>query len=120
MEILFSCIGVVVGKAIREIQKGESITTFNISHKTASYELPKLKKQIKWEAPNSSDLLNRTFLGYHRDNGTVGTENNWLVIPLVFCQNRNVEILKKTMLDKFGYEKSPTDTYYLDELIYKI
>ena len=111
--------GVVVGKAVREIQKGESITTFNISHKTASYELPKLKKKIKWEAPNSSDFLNRTFLGYHRDNGAVGTENNWLIIPLVFCQNRNVEILKKTMLDKFGYEKSPKDTYYLDELINK-
>ena len=61
--------GVVVGKAVREIQKGESITTFNISHQTESYELPKFKKQIKWEAPKSSDFLKRTFLGYHRDNG---------------------------------------------------
>ena len=42
--------GVVVGKAIREIQKGESITRFNISHQCESYELPKFKKQIKWEA----------------------------------------------------------------------
>ena len=39
--------GVVVGKVIREIQKGESITTLNISHQTESYELPKLKKQIR-------------------------------------------------------------------------
>ena len=111
--------GVVVGKAIREIKKGESITTFNISHKTESYEIPKLKEQIKWEAPNFSDFLNRKFLGYHSDNGAVDTENNWLVIPLVFCQNRNIEILKKTMLDKFGYEKSAKDTYHLDELIHK-
>ena len=111
--------GVVVGKAVREIQKGESITTFNISHQTESYELPKFKKQIKWEAPKSSDFLKRTFLGYHRDNGAVGTENNWLIIPLVCCQNRNVEILKKTMLDKFGYEKSVKDTYNIDELVHK-
>ena len=75
--------------------------------------------QIKWVAPKPSDVLNRTFLGYHRDNGDVGTENNWLIIPLVFCQNRNVEILKKIMLDKFGYNKSVKDTYNIDELIDK-
>jgi len=111
--------GVVVGKAIREIQKGESITTFNISHQTESYELPKFKKQIKWEAPNSSDFLNRTFLGYHRDNGAVGTENNWLVIPLVFCQNRNIETLQQTILNGLGYENSSKKSFDLTVLINK-
>jgi len=36
----------------------------------------------------------RTFQGYQRENGQVETENVWLFFPLVFCENRNIEILK--------------------------
>jgi altronate hydrolase len=49
---------------------------------------------IGWSAPNVDKWKDRTFLGYHREDGQVGTENVWLFFPLVFCENRNIEILK--------------------------
>ena len=80
--------GVVVGIAKKQILEGEPITTQNIIHETEEYFVPKSSNQSKWKPPNLDAFSNKTFLGYKRHNGVVGTENNWLVIPLVFCQNR--------------------------------
>jgi altronate hydrolase len=43
------------------------------------------------------------FNGYERSNGTVGTRNYWLIIPLVFCENNNVLQLKEALLEPLGY-----------------
>ncbi len=45
----------------------------------------------------------RTFNGYHRADGQVGTRNYWLVIPLVFCENRNVDALRDAFEEELGY-----------------
>ena len=89
--------GVIVGKAKKEIAIGEVINTQNIIHETEKYSVPKTNQKINWVGPKIDAYTKKTFLGYHRENGSVGTENNWLVIPLVFCQNRNIETLKNTM-----------------------
>ncbi len=34
-------------------------------------------------------------MGYHRRDGQVGTANYWLVVPLVFCENRNVNVIRQ-------------------------
>ncbi len=34
-------------------------------------------------------------MGYHRNDGQVGTANVWLFFPLVFCENKNIERLKE-------------------------
>lgn len=94
--------GVVVAKAKKEISKGEVITTHNIVHETEEYTVPKINNQVKWVSPNIEKFSNSTFLGFHRSDGTVGTENNWLVIPLVFCQNRNIETLEHAILGGYG------------------
>jgi altronate hydrolase len=44
----------------------------------------------------------------------VGTENYWLVIPLVFCENRNVEILKNAFIKGLGFQKNDP---YLEKVI---
>ena len=44
-------------------------------------------------------------MGYHRADGQVGTRNYWLVIPLVFCENRNVGLIRQLMLDELGYRQ---------------
>jgi altronate hydrolase len=111
--------GVVVGKAKKAIARGEAISTDNIVHETEAYSVSKTNKQSNWTSPNFATFSKRTFLGYHRDNGTVGTENNWLVIPLVFCQNRNLETLKDTMLKGLGYENSSKQIFNLKALIDK-
>jgi len=97
--------GVLVGKAKKEIHKGEIISTSNIVHDTEKYSVQNLKNKKPWIPPDLSKFKNKTFNGYHRSNGSVGTENNWLVIPLVFCQNRNVEFLKEALLEKLGFGK---------------
>ena len=111
--------GVIVGKAKKEIAIGEVINTQNIIHETEKYSVPKTNQKINWVGPKIDAYTKKTFLGYHRENGSVGTENNWLVIPLVFCQNRNIEILKNTILKGLGYENSSKQSYDLNELIHK-
>ncbi|WP_310595178.1 altronate dehydratase family protein [Flavobacterium sp.] len=84
--------GVIVGKASQAIAKGDVITTINIKHESA--KVTGKTDTIGWEVPNVDKWKDRTFMGYHRADGQVGTENVWLFFPLVFCENRNIEILK--------------------------
>ncbi len=111
--------GVVVGKAKNKIAKGEVITTQNIIHETEAYTVPKKSITKNWIAPKSAHFSTQTFLGYLRDDGRVGTENNWLVIPLVFCQNRNIETLQNTIRKGLGYENPSKQSFDMSMLIDK-
>lgn len=84
--------GVIVGKASQKIAKGDVITTANVKHESA--KVTGKTDTIGWEVPNVDQWKDKTFMGYHRTDGQVGTENVWLFFPLVFCENRNIEILK--------------------------
>lgn len=96
--------GLVVGTANQTIGKGEAITTANVTHMTSGYDLDKQTK-FEWEAPDISKFKGRTFMGYHRSDGQVGTDNIWLVFPLVFCENRNINVLKSAFEKALGYEE---------------
>ncbi|MDG1191792.1 MAG: altronate dehydratase family protein [Flavobacteriaceae bacterium] len=111
--------GVVVGRATKNIAKGEAVHTHNITHDTEAYQVPKKVETKSWSPPLRDKYANRGFLGYHRADGKVGTENNWLVIPLVFCQNRNIEELKNSLLEGLGYEHADKKVFDLDSLITK-
>ena len=111
--------GVVVGRATKNIAKGEAVHTHNITHDTEAYQVPKKVETPSWSPPLRDKYANRGFLGYHRADGKVGTENNWLVIPLVFCQNRNIEELKNSLLEGLGYEHADKKVFDLDSLITK-
>jgi len=93
--------GVLVGKAMQPIPKGGRISTENVTHSAAEYKIG--KRKTDWQAPDISKFKNRTFRGYHRSNGQVGTMNYWLVIPLVFCENRNLKVIQEAMLEPLGY-----------------
>ena len=93
--------GTLVGKAIRPIRRGETITTENIVHASLEYGVG--GEKTTWQAPDVSRWKDRTFNGYHRADGSVGTGNYWLVIPMVFCENRNVEVMKSALLKALGY-----------------
>lgn len=111
--------GIKVGKTINRIKKGDLITTKNIVHDVEKYCIKDSFQTDSWNPPKLGKFREKTFLGYCREDGTVGTENNWLVIPLVFCQNRNVEVMKKTILRELGYENLSEKSYDLENLIYK-
>ncbi|PKQ43594.1 UxaA family hydrolase [Confluentibacter flavum] len=84
--------GVLVGSANNTIKKGDVLTTENVKHQ--SEKVFGRTETFSWTAPNVDKWKDKTFLGYHREDGQVGTENVWLFFPLVFCENRNIEILK--------------------------
>lgn len=95
--------GMLMGKATRLILRGEVITTHNVKHDAHGFTTK--EKDYKWSAPDVSEFSEKTFLGYHRTNGQVGTMNIWLIIPLVFCENRNVMVLYDALIKELGYAK---------------
>src|SRR5690554_4465148 len=106
--------GIVVAKALYEIAKGEVLTTQNIAHKTAEYTGK--RQDFHWQAPNVDKWRHRTFQGYHRPDGQVGTANHWIVVPLVFCENRNVEIMKQAFVEELGFENTNPYKNYVREM----
>lgn len=93
--------GVVVGRALEPIPQGGRITIRNVQHQASHYS--DTVGEYHWHPPDVSRWQQRTFLGYHRPDGQVGTRNYWLVVPLVFCENRNIEVLKEAFEDELGY-----------------
>ncbi|MCM4167234.1 altronate hydrolase [Arenibacter sp. H213] len=102
--------GNLIGKATKSIEKGETITIENVVHASSDYSVG--KQQSDWIAPDISKWKDRTFNGYHRADGSVGTANHWLVIPMVFCENRNVNVLREALLNALGY--STAKEYMVD------
>ncbi|HEX6908358.1 MAG TPA: UxaA family hydrolase, partial [Terriglobales bacterium] len=93
--------GVVVGRALQPIRCGELVTTRNLQHAAAAFH--EQEHTYQWHAPDVSRWRDRTFLGYRRADGQAGTRNYWLVVPLVFCENRNISVLKSAFEDALGY-----------------
>lgn len=93
--------GVLVGRATQAIPQGGRIRTDNVEHATDAFQGK--QGSYAWQTPDISDWQGRTFDGYHRSDGRVGTANYWLVIPLVFCENRNVDVIRDALLESLGY-----------------
>jgi altronate hydrolase len=94
--------GVLVGRAARPIRRGEGLTTDNVRHDATPLDLSRPVGRT-WHAPDVTRYAGRTFDGYHRADGRVGTRNLWLVLPLVFCENRNVRALQEAFDRELGY-----------------
>ena len=109
--------GVLIGKAIQPILKGAAITTENTKHASADFNVA--QEKFTWKAPDISKFEGRTFNGYHRADGSVGTGNYWLVIPLTFCENRNIDVLEGALADKLGYQTKKDFAVDTDALIQK-
>ena len=99
--------GVLVGKVQYDVKKGGLMTTENLHHAADPYAYR--KAEYKWTAPDVSTYAGRTFNGYHRTDGRVGTANYWLFIPTVFCENRNLDVIREAMHNELGY--AVTDKY---------
>lgn len=93
--------GVLVGKAVVPIARGEAITTRNIRHGAADFHEKDAK--YRWNPPNVDKWKKAVFQGYQRADGKVGTRNHWIVLPLVFCENRNLSVLKQAFEEELGF-----------------
>jgi altronate hydrolase len=93
--------GVVVGRVREAIPRGGLLSTRNVQHDATDFA--RRETHFQWTAPDVERWRERTFDGYHREDGQVGTRNYWLVIPLVFCENRNVDALREAFEEELGY-----------------
>jgi altronate hydrolase len=93
--------GVLVGRAVKPIAAGELLTTMNIQHQAAAFH--EQTDQVHWASPDVSRWQDKTFRGYRRSDGQVGTRNYWLVVPLVFCENKNIQVLKQALEEELGF-----------------
>ena len=107
--------GLLIGKAIQPIKAGSAINVFNLKHSSAEYS--EKNKNYNWVAPDISKFDKRTFDGYHRLDGKVGTANFWLVIPLTFCENRNLDVIEAALSEKLGYQTARDFAVNTDALI---
>lgn len=95
--------GVPVAEATMPILKGGLLSTKNVRHVAAAYT--NNGKDYSYAPLSVTDMEKRTFDGFHRSDGQVGTANFWLFVPLVFCQNRNLQVLKEAFETELGYRK---------------
>jgi altronate hydrolase len=107
--------GLLVGKATQPIPKGGVIGTHNVKHKASPFSGK--TKDYTWTPPDVSKFRGKSFMGYHRPDGQVGTANYWLVVPLVFCENRNVHVIKQAFEEGLGFGKPDPYKNYVNELV---
>ena len=108
--------GVLVGKANERIEKGGLLTVDNVKHQIEKVD--RKTDSISWDPPTVDKWGEKKFLGYHREDGSVGTANVWLFFPLVFCENRNIEILKEIFEKELLQEKISNQRLLLRSLIH--
>lgn len=107
--------GVLVGKAQSFIPKGSAVTTTNVKHAANSFEVG--ERKLDWHKPDISKFSDKTFSGFHRPDGKVGTANYWLVIPMVFCENRNLDVLREALVNELGYGRNQNKKVAVSKLI---
>ena len=95
--------GVPVGHVMEHILEGGLISTKNIKHIAAPYHYT--GETYDYLLPDVNGLTSKSFMGYHRNDGQVGTANYWIFVPLVFCQNRNLKVLKEAFEAELGFKQ---------------
>lgn len=107
--------GVLVGKIQHLVLRGMRMSTDNLKHAAEPYVYRKVN--YEWHAPEVSKFMGRTFNGYHRTDGRVGTANYWLFIPTVFCENRNLDVIREALHNELGYAVTPKYKSYTHQLL---
>ena len=96
--------GVTVGRTTRHVPRGSWLHSENMVHASAGFSG---KQSIHhWVPPDTSRWQSQTFRGFKRGRGPAGTANYWVVIPLVFCENRNLALMRQALTRELGYGTS--------------
>ncbi len=107
---LVTLYGLPVGQTLRPLQRGEAVCTENTRH----YAAPVSSSDggpYAWRAPDVGRWAGQTFAGVIRPDGRVGTANHWLILPLVFCENRDSLALGAALGRALGYSKDSLENY---------
>src|SRR5579862_100112 len=93
--------GTLVGRVLFALPMGSLMTTANTRHAAAEYGYR--GATYHWQPPSVQKFAGRTFDGYHRSDGRVGTSNYWIFLPTVFCENRNLDVIREALQNELGY-----------------
>lgn len=105
--------GVTVGRTRGAVAEGMLFTTENLLHAVDPF-VPENGLSL-WTPPDVSRWRDQTFKGFRRPDGRVGTANLWLVVPLVFCENRNIAVMESALNRALGYHRhTPYEAYARD------
>lgn len=107
--------GVLVGKIQFGVEKGQRMTTVNTKHAAGDFMYRPVN--FNWQAPDVSKFIAQTFNGYKRSDGRVGTANYWLFVPMVFCENRNLDVIKDALQKELGYAQSDKYNRFTRQLL---
>jgi len=107
--------GVLVGKTVTPVTSGSRVSTENLKHASSGFDFRGAK--YRWTPPDISKFRDAHFYGYHRYDGGVGTANYWLFIPTVFCENRNMDVIREVLQDELGYSVTEKYKSFTRELI---
>ena len=107
--------GVLVGTTEKDVRAGSRVSTENLKHASRDYDFR--GAVYSWTPPDISAFRDIYFNGYHRHDGRVGTANYWLFIPTVFCENRNLDVIREVLQDELGYSVTEKYKSYTRELI---
>ena len=94
--------GTVVGRTRCAVACGELLSQGNVAHAVAPAAVS--GTGFHWSPPDVARWRGRTFDGYRRADGRCGTANMWLVVPMVFCENRNVDVMREALTKGLGYD----------------
>jgi altronate hydrolase len=97
------------------VSAGSRVSTENLKHASRAYDYR--NASYKWSPPDISKFRDLGFKGYHRHDGRVGTANYWLFIPTVFCENRNLDVIREVLQDELGYSVTEKYKSFTRELI---
>src|SRR5258707_5306403 len=107
--------GVLVGRTSEPLRRGGLLSTRNLRHAAAAFH--NRDAAPRWSPPDVSRWRGKTFLGYQRADGLVGTRNYWIVLPLVFCENRNLAVLKQAFEEELGFATPQVYRHQVAELV---
>lgn len=93
--------GTVVGKVNKNVKTGALMSVDNTFHATDEFRIGSFA--FNWQKPDVGRFKQKCFKGFHRSDGKVGTANYWLFIPTVFCENRNLDVIKDALHQSLGY-----------------
>lgn len=108
--------GVPVGTANTDLVAGTQITIENVTHFADPISLDN-RSDYQWSPLEVGKWKTKTFNGYHRADGKVGTANYWLFVPLVFCENRNLKVIEEALAKGLGYYKPNKYEEYVRNII---
>ncbi len=92
--------GYSIGHAVKDIKKGEHVHVHNV--KTNLEGILQYKYEpVHYEIPEQPE---RSFMGYVRENGSVGIRNEIWIVNTVGCVNKTSEILAREANRRWGAE----------------